>query len=148
MGRAPQTEIRPKYGRSRIIEVGTHQVSIRSGFGKSFQPTMVARRSAIWQRLPWIPQNCCFTTSKPIAWADWIAESGALGYLNWSQDGGYLYYYSTFTDHPTFRRVKVGHTDSELLVDLKGAAQVLSPSCLYSVGALSLPTARHSLPAI
>ena len=58
-----------------------------------------------------------FKTQK---WSDWITEPGVVGYLNWSQDGSYLYYDNTFTDHPTFRRVKVGQTHSELLVDLKG----------------------------
>ncbi len=39
----------------------------------------------------------------------------------------YLYYDNTFTDHPTFRRVKVGQTDSEFLVDLKGLPRYSTP---------------------
>ena len=58
-----------------------------------------------------------FKTQK---WSDWIDEPGIVGYPNWSPDGSYVYYDTTNTDHPTFRRVKVGQTHSELLVDLKG----------------------------
>jgi hypothetical protein len=50
-----------------------------------------------------------------------------MGYLTWSQDGNYMYYDSTFTDHPTFRRVKVGQTRSELVADLKGLPQYTAP---------------------
>src|SRR5208337_4999057 len=58
-----------------------------------------------------------FKTQK---WSDWITEPGVVGYLNWSPDGSFLYYDDALADHPTFRRVKVGQTHSELLVDLKG----------------------------
>jgi len=51
-------------------------------------------------------------------WSDWTNE--LIGFPNWSHDGTYLYYDSPFTDHPTFRRIKVGQTHSELLLDLKG----------------------------
>lgn len=53
-------------------------------------------------------------------WSDWIDEPGIVGYPNWSPDGSYVYYDTTSTDHPTFRRMKVGQTRSELIVDLKG----------------------------
>jgi eukaryotic-like serine/threonine-protein kinase len=55
-----------------------------------------------------------FQTEK---WSDWVTEP--IGFPQWSQDGSYLYYDSPFTDHPTFRRIKVGQTHSELVVDLK-----------------------------
>jgi eukaryotic-like serine/threonine-protein kinase len=65
-----------------------------------------------------------FKTQK---WSDWVNEPGAIGYPNWSHDGSYLYYDNTYTDHPTFRRVKVGQTRSELLVDLKDLHRYGSP---------------------
>jgi hypothetical protein len=58
-----------------------------------------------------------FTADKP----------GAIGYLNWSQGGNYLYYDSVGTDHPAFRRAKVGQTHSELLIDLKGLLRYETP---------------------
>ena len=57
-----------------------------------------------------------FKTQK---WSEWINETGSVGFPTWSHDGSYLYYDSTFSDHPTFRRVKVGQTKSEFLLDLK-----------------------------
>jgi hypothetical protein len=41
---------------------------------------------------------------------------GGMGVV--SRDGNYLYYDITFSDHPAFRRVKVGQTRSELVLDL------------------------------
>ena len=75
---------------------------------------------SIWRRSARTPQNSLLFDFKTQKWSDWINEPGIVGYPNWSQDGRYVYYDTTNTDHPTFRRVKVGQTHSELLVDLKG----------------------------
>jgi len=63
-----------------------------------------------------------FKTQK---WSAWTSE--LIGFPNWSRDETYLYYDSPFTDHPTFRRIKVGQTHSELLVDLKGLLRYSRP---------------------
>jgi Tol biopolymer transport system component len=57
-----------------------------------------------------------FKTQK---WTDWINEPGAIGFPTWSRDGRYVYYDNTSTENPDFRRVKVGQTRSEFLIDLK-----------------------------
>jgi eukaryotic-like serine/threonine-protein kinase len=44
-----------------------------------------------------------FKTQK---WSEWVNEMGSIGFPTWSRDGNYLYYDSTFSDHPTFRRSK------------------------------------------
>jgi hypothetical protein len=41
-----------------------------------------------------------------------------IGMPTWSRDGQYVYYDSV-SKNPAYRRVKVGQTRSELLVDLK-----------------------------
>jgi serine/threonine protein kinase/Tol biopolymer transport system component len=61
-----------------------------------------------------------FKTEK---WTTWIDEPGSLGFPTWSRDGNYVYYDATFTDNPTFRRVKVGQTRSEFLLGLKGVSR-------------------------
>lgn len=54
-----------------------------------------------------------FQTQK---WTDWVTEPGSGIHLpTWSRDGRYVYYESK----PGYRRVKVGQTRSELVVDLK-----------------------------
>ncbi len=109
-----------------IIDLVTHQVSTVPGSDNLFSP----RWSPDGQYLAALNLDSTklllfdFKTQK---WSDWITEPGVVGYLNWSQDGSYLYYDSAFTDHPTFRRVKVGQTHSELLVDLKGLPRYLAP---------------------
>jgi Tol biopolymer transport system component len=64
-----------------------------------------------------------FKTQK---WSDWITEPGAFGFPNWSPDGHYLYYDIAFSDHPTFQRIQVGQTRSELLADLKALTRFKS----------------------
>ena len=113
-----------------IIDLVTHQVSTVPGSKGLFSP----RWSPDGQHLAALTLDSTklllfdFKTQK---WSDWVTEPGVVGYLNWSHDGSYLYYDNTFTDHPTFRRVKVGQTHSELLVDLKGLHRYSSSSCLW-----------------
>src|SRR5580704_4209084 len=64
-----------------------------------------------------------FKTQK---WSDWITEPGAFGFPNWSPDGRYLYYDIAFSDHPTFHRIQVGQTSSELLANLKALTRFKS----------------------
>jgi len=64
-----------------------------------------------------------FKTQK---WSDWITEPGGFGFPNWSSEGHYLYYDIAFSDDPTFQRIQVGQTRSELLVDLKALTRFKS----------------------
>ncbi len=102
-----------------ILDLATHQVLSVPGSDEYFGP----RWSPDGNYLAALNKDSTklvlydFKTQK---WSDWIDEPGIVGYPNWSPDGSYVYYDTTNTDHPTFRRVKVGQTRSELLVDLKG----------------------------
>ncbi len=101
-----------------VLDLKTHQVSTIAGSKGLFSP----RWSPEGQRLAALSQDSKrillfdFKTQK---WSDWINEAGAIGFPNWSSEGRYLYYDAGFTGRPTFRRVKVGETRSELLLDLK-----------------------------
>jgi len=57
-----------------------------------------------------------FKTQK---WSDWITGIGTVGMPRWSHDGKYLYFDNVAGDHPGYRRVKLGESHSELVVDLK-----------------------------
>jgi Tol biopolymer transport system component len=100
-----------------IVDLASHQVSAIPGSESLFSP----RWSPDGHYLAALNKDSSalrlydFKTEK---WSDWVTEP--IGFPNWSQDGSYLYYDSPFTDHPTFRRVKVGQTRSQLVVDLKG----------------------------
>jgi Tol biopolymer transport system component len=60
-----------------------------------------------------------FKTQK---WTDWIGEAGTIGYYTWSSDGRYIYYMSV-SENSSYRRVKLGDTHPQLVVDLKALKQ-------------------------
>jgi eukaryotic-like serine/threonine-protein kinase len=109
-----------------IVDLATHRVSIMSGSENLFSP----RWSPDGQYMAALTRDSTelmlfnFKTQK---WSEWVNEPGIVGFPNWSQDGKYVYYDTTSTDHPTFRRIKVGQTHSEVLVDLKGLLRYSSP---------------------
>jgi serine/threonine protein kinase/Tol biopolymer transport system component len=102
----------------QVVDISTHQISIIPGSENLFSP----RWSPDGRHLAALPVDSKklvlydFKTGK---WSDWINEPEAIGFPTWSRDGNYLYYDTILTDHPSFRRVKVGQTRSELVVDLK-----------------------------
>jgi dipeptidyl aminopeptidase/acylaminoacyl peptidase len=100
-----------------VVDLATRQVSLIPGSEKLFSP----RWSPDGQYLAALnteSTKIVLFNWKTQTWSDW-AESGAFGFPNWSQDGKYLYDIA-FTEHQTFRRVKVGQNHSELVADLKG----------------------------
>jgi len=52
-------------------------------------------------------------------WSDWVNESGDIEHPEWSRDGKYIYYSNVSNKNPTYRRVKIGQTRSEFLIDLR-----------------------------
>ena len=57
-----------------------------------------------------------FKTQK---WSDWVTGIGIISTPAWSRDGRYVYFDNATGEHPGYRRVRVGETHSEFLVDLK-----------------------------
>jgi Tol biopolymer transport system component len=111
----------------QIVDLATRQLSPIPGSTNLFSP----RWSPDGQYLAAITadsQKLLLYSFKTQKWSDWVTEPGAIGFPNWSRDGTYLYYDNTFTDRPTFRRVKVGQTRSELLADLKDLHRYDSPT--------------------
>jgi Tol biopolymer transport system component/DNA-binding winged helix-turn-helix (wHTH) protein len=109
----------------QIVNLATRQVSTIPGSENLYSP----RWSPDGQYLAALSQDSTklllfnFKTQK---WSNWITEPGAFGFPNWSPDGHYLYYDIAFSDHPTFQRIRVGQTRSELLADLKALTRFKS----------------------
>ncbi len=109
----------------QIVNVATRQASTIPGSENLYSP----RWSPDGQYLAALSQDSTklllfnFKTQK---WSNWITEPGAFGFPNWSPDGHYLYYDIAFSDHPTFRRIQVGQTRSELLANLKALTRFKS----------------------
>ena len=109
----------------QIVDLATRQASTIPGSENLYSP----RWSPDGQYLAALSQDSTklllfnFKTQK---WSDWITEPGGFGFPNWSSDGHYLYYDIAFSDDPTFQRIQVGQTRSELLVDLKALTRFKS----------------------
>jgi eukaryotic-like serine/threonine-protein kinase len=108
-----------------IVDLATRQISVIPGSEKLYSPR--------WSDGPYLAALNMESTKlvlfnwKTQTWSDWVTEPGAFGFPNWSQDGKYLYYDVAFTEHQTFRRVKVGQNHSELVADLKGLLRYSVP---------------------
>ncbi|HUN62148.1 MAG TPA: winged helix-turn-helix domain-containing protein [Candidatus Sulfotelmatobacter sp.] len=109
----------------QIVNLATRQASTIPGSDNLYSP----RWSPDGQYLAALSQDSTklllfnFKTQK---WSNWITEPEAIGFPNWSPDGHYLYYDIAFSDHPTFQRIRVGQTRSELLADLKALTRFKS----------------------
>jgi Tol biopolymer transport system component/DNA-binding winged helix-turn-helix (wHTH) protein len=109
----------------QIVNLATRQASTIPGSENLYSP----RWSPDGQYLAALSQDSTklllfnFKTQK---WSNWITEPGAFGFPNWSHDGQYFYYDVAFSDHPTFQRIQVGQTRSELLADLKALTRFKS----------------------
>jgi eukaryotic-like serine/threonine-protein kinase len=116
----------PRWG-INVIDLATRQVSVIAGSEKLFSP----RWSPDGQYLAALSTDSTKLTLfnwKTQTWSDWLTEPGAFGFPNWSADSEYLYYdTATFSEHQTFRRVKVGESHSELVADLKGLHRYSAP---------------------
>ncbi len=102
----------------QVVDISTHQISTIPGSENLFSPRW-SPDGRYLAALPVDSKKLVLFDFKTGKWSDWINEAGAIGFPTWSRDGDYLYYDTVLTDHPTFRRVKVGETRSELVVDLK-----------------------------
>ncbi len=111
--------------RIQIVNLATRQASTIPGSENLYSP----RWSPDGQYLAALSQDSTklllfnFKTKK---WSDWITEPRGFGFPNWSPDGHYVYYDIPFSDHPTFQRIQVGQTRSELLADLKALTRFKS----------------------
>lgn len=101
-----------------LLDLQTHQVSTLSAPENVFSP----RWSPDGQHIAALSSDSkklMLFDFKTQQWSDWVKETGSFGFLTWSQDGRYLYYDETSTEHPTFRRARVGVSHSELLLQLR-----------------------------
>jgi eukaryotic-like serine/threonine-protein kinase len=102
----------------QIVDLGTHKVSVIPGSDNLFSPRW-SPDGRYLAALPDDSKKLVLFDFKTRKWSDWINEPEAIGFPTWSRDGNYLYYDTISNDHPSFRRVKVGQTRSEFVVDLK-----------------------------
>ena len=109
-----------------LLELQTHQVSTVSAPEPVFSP----RWSPDGQRIAALSADSKALMLFDLAtqkWSKWVNETGSIGFLTWSPDGKYLYYDTTSTEHPAFRRAKVGQSGSELLLQLRDLNEYSDP---------------------
>ena len=101
-----------------VLDLATKQVSSFPGSQNFYSP----RWSPDGQHLAALSddnQKLVIYDFKTQKWSDWITGIGTISTPQWSRDGNYIYFDNTGGDHPGYRRVKVGETRSEFIVDLK-----------------------------
>lgn len=99
------------------LDLDSHRISVIPGSEGLFSP----RWSPDGQRILAITgdtRKLLLFDLKTSKWSEWINEPGTINFPSWSRDGRYVYYERGFTEHPSFRRVRVGETHSESLFDL------------------------------
>jgi Tol biopolymer transport system component len=106
----------------RVLDFDTHQSSTIPGSENLFSPRWspdgrhIAALSADSRKI-------LLFDWKTEKWSDWISETATIGFPTWSRDGSSLYYDTIATDHPTFQRIKLGQSRSELLLNPKGVSR-------------------------
>jgi eukaryotic-like serine/threonine-protein kinase len=101
----------------RILDTASMQVTVVPGSQDLFAPRWssdghLAALSADDKRLVLYD----FKTKK---WSDWFSESGLVSSPIWSRDSAYIYFENVQGKQPGYRRIKLGETRSEYLLDLK-----------------------------
>jgi eukaryotic-like serine/threonine-protein kinase len=104
------------------LDLDSHRISVIPGSEGLFSP----RWSPDGQRILAMTgdtKKLLLFDLKTSKWSEWINEPGTINFPIWSRDGRYVYYQRGSTDHPSFRRVRVGETHSESLFDLNDMPQ-------------------------
>ena len=116
-GRYPLTREKPDVFDIRIFDLDSKQVMVVPGSEGLYAPrwspdgTYLAGLSIDNKKLVIYD----FRTQR---WSDWITGVGIISTPIWSRDSKSLYFDNLSGEHPGYRRVKLGETHSEFLVDL------------------------------
>ena len=125
-GRLP-ISVAPEVPAIFVVDLKTKQVATLPGSDGLFSPR-VSPDGHFLAALPCRDQSKLmlfdFQTQK---WSEWAKMVGQIGFISWSKDGKYLYYDTLTTSSPFFGRVKLGQTQFEPIVDLKGIRRFLGP---------------------
>ena len=102
----------------RILDLSTKQVSVVPGSTDLYAPRWSPDGAYLAALAPDNTKLVIydFKTQK---WSDWVTGLGPVGLPIWSRNSKYLYFDNIGGAHPGYRRVKLGETHSEFLVDLK-----------------------------
>jgi serine/threonine protein kinase/Tol biopolymer transport system component len=117
-GRAPWLSESTEQVAIQLLDLNSSQVSTIPGSKNLFFPCWSPDGQHL-AALSFDSKKLLLFDFKSQAWIDWIDESGAIHSPTWSRDGGHVYYETASTETPSYRRIKVGDTRSELLINLK-----------------------------
>lgn len=109
-----------------IVDLASRQLSLVPGSEGLFSP----RWSPDGQYLAGVTGDSAklmLFDLKTQKWSQWVSESGSIGFPNWSADSRSVYYDTEFSEHSSFRKILVGKTHSDLVLDLQSLNRYSRP---------------------
>lgn len=117
-GRYPFGPDQPERPDIRIFDLSTKQVAVVPGSVKFYSPRWSPNGKYL-AGLSTDNKKIVIYDFKTQKWSDWVTGVGSIGSPIWSRDSRYLYFDNIVGEHPDYRRIKLGETRSEFLVDTK-----------------------------
>ena len=130
-GRVPWLAESTEKSTIQLLDIGSNQISKVPGSENLFFPCW----SPDGQHLTALSSDSkklLLYDFKSQKWMDWVNESEAIYYPTWSSDSRYVYYENASTDAPGYRRIKIGESRPELLINLKGLRRYVGSLRVWS----------------
>ena len=116
----------------KVYDLKSHELSTIPESDGLFSPRLSPDGRYIAAFSPALSKLMLFDT-RTRKWSDWLSEpSGAVNYAVWAADSKYLYFEDLVSGEASYRRLKVGETQPEGLLVIKGIERYLGPFGLWS----------------
>jgi len=102
----------------RVVNLKTHQAADIPGSKNLFSPHWSPDGKSLLA-MPVDSKKLLLYDFDTKKWSEWFHDTGTIGFPMWSPDGRFVYFDSVLREHPGYRRVKLGQSTSEFLLDFR-----------------------------
>jgi Tol biopolymer transport system component len=102
----------------RVVNLKTHQAADIPGSNNLFSPHWSPDGKSLLA-MPVDSKKLLLYDFDTKKWSEWFHDTGTIGFPMWSPDGRFVYFDSVLSEHPGYRRVKLGQSTSEFLLDFR-----------------------------